>query len=279
MVIVLVLGSELLHVSFRSDFSRVRFKAYHSYRMKLVTCLNIYVGIIANRGIRTCKMNTCKISRRKTEYLGCNEHQDAEIQLQGEPLKRVKTFTYLGSTLAEDGELDAEVTHRVQSGWKNWKRVSGVLCDRRMNMKIKGKVYRTVVRPALMYGAETWALKKTQEKKLEVAEMRMLRWMCGVTKMDKIRNERIRGTTKVGEITKKVQERRLKWYGHVMRREEHYVGRRAMVMKVQGRRKRGRPKRRWLDKVKDDIKEKGLSADDVYDRATWRRMSSYIDPT
>ena len=139
------------------------------------------------------------------------------------------------------------------------------LCDRRMNMKIKGKVYRTVVRPALMYGAETWALKKAQENKLEVAEMRMLRWMCGVTKLDKIRNARIRGTTKVGEITKKVQERRLKWYGHVMRREEHYVGRRAMVMKVQGRRKRGRPKRRWLDKVKDDIKEKGLSSDDVYD--------------
>ena len=44
--------------------------------------------------------------------------------------------------------------------------------------------------------------------------MRMLRWMCRVTKLDKIRNERIRGTTKVGEITKKVHERRLKWYGH-----------------------------------------------------------------
>ena len=59
------------------------------------------------------------------------------------------------------------------------------------------------------------------------------------------------------------------------------VGRRAMEMKVglQGRRKRGRPKRSWLDKIKDDIKEKGLSADDVYDRATWRRMSSYVDPT
>ena len=88
-------------------------------------------------------------------------------------------------------------------------------------MKIKGKVYRTVVIPALMYGAETLALKKAQEKKLEVAEMRMLRWMCRVTKQDNIRNERIRGTTKVGEITKKVQERRSKWYGPVMRREEH----------------------------------------------------------
>ena len=46
-----------------------------------------------------------------------------------------------------------------------------------------------------------------------------------------------------------------------------------------GEKEERRPKRRWLDKVKDDIKEKGLSADDVYDRATWRRMSSYIDPT
>ena len=88
-----------------------------------------------------------KISRKKTEYLGCNEHRDSEIHLQRETVKRVKTFTYMGSTLAEDGELDAEVTHRVQSGWKN---------------------------------CETWALEK----------------------LDKIRNERIRGTTKVGEITK-----------------------------------------------------------------------------
>ena len=64
-----------------------------------------------------------------------------------------------------------------------------------------------------------------------------------------------------------------------MIREEHYVGRRAMEMKVQGRRERGRPKRRWFDKVKYDIKEKGLSADQVYDSATWRSMSSYIDST
>ena len=102
--------------------------------------------------------------------------------------------------------------------------------------------------------------------------MQMLRWMCGVTKLDKIRNERIRGTTKVEEIAKKVQERRLKWYGNVVRRGEHYAGRRAMEMKVHGRRTRGKPKRSWLDKVKDDIKEKGLSADEAYDRATWRHI-------
>ena len=77
-------------------------------------------------------------------------------------------------------------------------------------------------------------MKKAQEKKLDVAEMRMLRWMSGVTKLDRIRNERIRGTTKVGEISKKVQESRLKWYGHVLRREDEYVGKRVMAMEPGG---------------------------------------------
>ena len=119
-----------------------------------------------------------------------------------------------------------------------WKRVSGILCDRRISLRVKGKVCKTVVRPAMMYGADKWATKKAQEKKLDVAEMRMLRWMSGVTKMDRIRNERIRGTTKVGEISTKVQESRLKWCGLVLRREDEYVGKRVMVMEVPGKRKR-----------------------------------------
>ena len=69
----------------------------------------------------------------------------------------------------------------------------------------------------MVYGAETWAVQKAHEKKLDVAEMRMLRWMSGVTKLDIIRNERIRGTKKVGYLFKKVQEIRFKWYGHVLR--------------------------------------------------------------
>ena len=84
----------------------------------------------------------------------------------------------------------------------------------------------------MVFGVETWAVKKAQEKKLEVAEMRMLRWMKGVTKLDRIRNDIIRGTTKVGEISKKVQESRLKCCGHVSRREEEYVGKRVKVMEL-----------------------------------------------
>ena len=73
---------------------------------------------------------------------------------------------------------------------EKWKRVSGVLCDRRINVNVKGKVYRILVRPALVYGAETRALKKAQENKLEDAEMRMLRWMCGVTMAGRVTGQR-----------------------------------------------------------------------------------------
>ena len=76
-----------------------------------------------------------EISRKKTAYVGCNEHQDAEIDLQGDTVNILKTFTHMGSTLVEDGERDTEVTHRVHRGGR-----TGVLCDRKMNVKIKGTV-------------------------------------------------------------------------------------------------------------------------------------------
>ena len=75
--------------------------------------------------------------------------------------------------------------------------------------------------------------------------------MCGVTRLD-VRNDKIRGTTKVGAISKKVQKRRMRWYEHVMRRDE-YVGKRVMGIEVQGSRRR--PKKRWADCVKDDLRE------------------------
>ena len=62
----------------------------------------------------------------------------------------------------------------------------------------------------------------------------------------------------------KARERWLRWYGHVMRRDEHYVGRKAMEMEVQGRRNNGIPKRRWLDIVRDNINENGLSVHQAF---------------
>ncbi|KAK3569875.1 hypothetical protein QTP86_006750 [Hemibagrus guttatus] len=127
------------------------------------------------------------------------------------------------SHIQSNGECGKEVKKRVQAGWNGWRKVSGVLCDRKISVRIKGKVYRTVVRPAMLYGLETVSLRKRQESELEVAELKMLRFSLGVTRLDRIRNEYIRGTAHVGRLTDKVREARLRWFGHVQRRESGYI--------------------------------------------------------
>ena len=87
-------------------------------------------------------------------------------------------------------------------------------------------------------------------------------------------NERIRGTAKLGEISKKVEESRLKCCGHVLRRDEEYIGKRVMGMEVPGTRRRGRPKRRWLDSIRNDLSERGLSGEDAQDRVKWKETST-----
>ncbi|KAK3539702.1 hypothetical protein QTP70_012033 [Hemibagrus guttatus] len=121
-----------------------------------------------------------KVSRSKTEYMCVNEREGSgTVRLQGEEVKKVQEFKYLGSTVQSNGECGKEVKKRVQAGWNGWRKVSGVLCDRKISARIKGKVYRTVVRPAMLYGLETVSMRKRQESELEVAELKMLRgWAC-----------------------------------------------------------------------------------------------------
>ena len=122
----------------------------------------------------------------------------------------------------------------------------------------------------MVYGLETVAITKKQVEEMEVAEMNMLRFAMEVTRKDKNTNEHIRSTVKVERLGMKMREGRLRWYGHVMRRDQEYVGRKMMEMVLPGKRRRGRPKRRFLDIVKEDIGEVCAKEKDVEDRKIWR---------
>ena len=99
-----------------------------------------------------------------------------------------------------------------------------------------------------------------------------------MTRRDRIKIDYIGGTVKVREITKKLQERRLQWFGHVMRKEEESVCRRVMNMEVPGTRRRGRPRKRWEDTLNEDMREKDIRVDDTQDRSRWRRLTRNSDP-
>ncbi|XP_039276063.1 uncharacterized protein LOC120349649 [Nilaparvata lugens] len=194
-----------------------------------------------------------RISREKTVYMHCSfgdndDQAQAHIQLQGTPLPIVTQCKYLGSIISHDGSIDADISSRINTGWIKWRELTGVLCDKRMPVPIKGKVYKAAVRPAMLYGSECWPLKKQQEDRLHSAEMKMLRWAGGVTRLDHIRNTHVRGSFRVAPVYEKIMEGRLRWYGHVNRRSPNHMTRKVLDMETQPR-GRGRPRLTWLGLV------------------------------
>ncbi|GMP81861.1 hypothetical protein CsSME_00036427 [Camellia sinensis var. sinensis] len=136
---------------------------------------------------KTLKSKGFRISRTKTEYMECkfstnNNENRGEVKIENQELHKSEHFRYLGSIITTAREIDADVTHRIEAGWCKWRSTFGVLCDKRIPTRLKGKFYRTAIRPAMLYGTECWATKKQHIDKMSVAEMRMLRWMCGKTR-------------------------------------------------------------------------------------------------
>jgi hypothetical protein len=222
-----------------------------------------------------------KISRSKTEHMFCDFgglSNFAPVELDGITLPVCSDFRYLGSLLQCNGDIDRDVKNRISAGWMKWRQVTGTICDARMPLRLKGKIYKTIIRPVVMYGSECWAAKVTDETRMHVTEMRMLRWMCGVTRVDRIRNEYVRGSLKVAPIAEKLRANRLRWYGHVMRRDDSHVTRRVLSMNVEGCKRRGRPRKRWMDCVRDDMNRKEVSDEMTGDREVWKKKTCCADP-
>ena len=142
-------------------------------------------------------------------YINIWESHKYRVYIRGtstSPLNKCSCFRYIDIWKIENFQCYADVNHRIQAWWLKWRRASGVLCDKKVPLKLKGKFYRTAVRPAMLFGTEYWAVKSQHESKVSVAEMRMLRWMNGKTRQDRIRNDTIRERVRVAPIVEKLVE-------------------------------------------------------------------------
>ena len=232
---------------------------------------------------QTLESKGFRLSRTKTEYMMCGfsttSCEEEEVSLDGQVVPRKDTFRYLGSMLQEDGGIDEDVNHRIKAGWMKWRQASGILCDKRVPQKLKGKFYRTAVRPAMLYGAECWPTKRRHVQQLGVAEMRMLRWMCGHTRKDRVRNDDIRDRVGVAPIEEKLVQHRLRWFGHIQRRPPEapvHSGRLKRAENV--KRGRGRPNLTWEESVKRDLKDWSITKELAMDRGAWKLAIHVPEP-
>jgi hypothetical protein len=86
--------------------------------------------------------------------------EEGNVSLDGQLIRKKDNFRYLGSMLQKNGDIDEDVSHRIKAGWLKWLQASGVLCDPKVPLKLKGKFYRTTIRPAMLYRAECWPTKR-----------------------------------------------------------------------------------------------------------------------
>ena len=141
---------------------------------------------------------------------------------------------YLGGMVTEDGHSVAEVRRWTQVGANAWRKVEGVMLDRKISKQLKGKVLRTCVAPACLYDLETVALTEQQQQKLQVCENN---WVRRITKTKRVDRRRMNDLRKeVGmqcSLTGRLVRSRMRWAGHLVRMDASKLAKRAEVEKHQ----------------------------------------------
>ena len=121
----------------------------------------------------------------KTEVMWIGEQEvDLHVVVDGKTIKQVNSFVYLDGTVCEDGGSSKEIQRRVQAGAAAWRRVEGIMWDRKLKKQLKGKVLEACVVPACVYRLGTLALTERQEEKKQIAENNWVRRICKVTQED-----------------------------------------------------------------------------------------------
>ena len=201
-----------------------------------------------------------------------------DIMLNGKRMEAVDSFNYLGSCFSSDGGVKEDVSMRIGQGMRTFGAMKRMWNGRSVSLRVKRELYERIVVPTVMYGSESWGMKAEERNKLDVAEMKCLRNMCRVTRMDRLRNEVVRERVGVREnMSKRVDRKMLKWFGHIERMKSERLTKRVYMSGVEGGRRRGRPQFRWKDGVRRACEERGIGYEVArrvcLDRDVWRGMT------
>ena len=185
-------------------------------------------------------------------------------------VETVEEFSCHGDRVSAGGGCKAAVTAGRRCGWVPLRECGELLYGRMFPMKLKGAIYKSYVMPAVLYGSEAWCLKECEMGILQRTERSTLRTICGV----QLKN--IRSSTDMMSMLgleetmdHLAMANRVRWYGHVLRREDGHVFRRSLDFAIEGQRKKWRPKRTWKKQVEEESMNVGFRRKDALCRSMW----------
>ncbi|KAJ4442190.1 hypothetical protein ANN_12056 [Periplaneta americana] len=153
--------------------------------------------------------------------------------------------------------------------------VEKLLSSSLLSKNLKVRIYKTVILPVLLYGCETWTLTLREEHRFRVFENKVLRKIFGAKRDEvtgewrKLHNTELHALYSSPDIIRNIKSRRLRWAGHIMGESRNAY--RVLVGRPEGKRPLGRPRRRWEDNIKMDLREVG------YDDRDWINLAQDRD--
>ena len=177
-------------------------------------------------------------------------------------------------------ELMEDVVHRMNEGYRAWGTLKSVLSNRGPGIKVNKCQYEGVIVPTALYGAEAWGMRSAERSKVNVLEMKCLRSLVAVSRMDRVRNEEVRRRAGIeSELASRADQRALRWFGHVERMDEYRMARRVLMAVVSGGRVRGRARLGWIDGVKVALGNRGMTVEAARqcakERQEWRALVEF----
>ena len=192
------------------------------------------------------------INCSKTEIINMNIVNAGDCLIEGSVVKQVEKFKYLGTILSSNGSLREEFEERLKKANQAMGMLKAIWNSNNFSVHTKIKIYKTMVRPILIYGHESWYSTVTTDKKFLVFENKVLRRILGVKWWHRVSNEKLREITGVQPIDDYIRLSRWRWLGHVYRKEGEIV-RGAPGWEMRGRRGRGRPNETWVRTMRREV--------------------------
>jgi hypothetical protein len=222
-----------------------------------------------------------RINQNKTKYMAMNARRLLDpliLEIGPYTFEHVHTFTYLGSKISKENDITEEVQNTIAAANRCYFSLQQHLKSNFIFGTTKTLLYKTLVRPIVLYGVECWTLSRTNEKMVDVFKSKILQriydpikdrdqWRCRI-------NKEVYDIFKEPRLSTVIRIARLQCSGHVEIMDKNSMPRRLMYVQPEGLRKVGRPCARWKDEVGKDARTTGLRSwwATAMNREEWRKL-------
>nr|VZI36657.1 unnamed protein product [Spirometra erinaceieuropaei] len=200
-----------------------------------------------------------------------------QINVNGTQLQVVENFPYLGSTLSRNTKIDDEVANRISNASQAFGRLQSTVWNRHgLQLSTKLKMYKSVILPTPLYGAETWTVYTRQACRLNHFHLSCLRRVLRLNWQDRIPDTEVLERTGILSIYSMLSQMQLRWSGHMVRMDDERLPKRLFYGDVAtGSRRQGGQIRRYKDTLKSSLKRLHINPTNweelARDRPTFRR--------